>query len=192
MSIDDRIAAFPEISPPKSDGIRSSAPPYAWLSVIPLQPSTLAASRRTSSPSDVICKCGRYEERTVLHIIFDCPLFQRARDDAHTVSIPQSTTSSAPPKGPSSCSNSWNVPPPRTNPHAAPGCLASLVSIPIQTDDIRTIVLFDGRPLPWPHRPGATSTSYNPACLRPYQGYLRLFYHPTSLRYPPPPLERGH
>ena len=32
-------------------------------------------------PLDIICECS-YEGRTPLHIIFDCPLFQRARDKA--------------------------------------------------------------------------------------------------------------
>ena len=32
-------------------------------------------------PLDVICECGN-EERTIHHIIFDCPLFQSARDAA--------------------------------------------------------------------------------------------------------------
>ena len=38
--------------------------------------------KKDFEPLDVICECS-YEERTLLHIIFDCPLFQRARDEAH-------------------------------------------------------------------------------------------------------------
>jgi hypothetical protein len=37
--------------------------------------------KRDFQPLDIICKCG-YEERTILHILFDCPLFQHARDEA--------------------------------------------------------------------------------------------------------------
>jgi hypothetical protein len=37
--------------------------------------------KKDFEPLDVICECG-YEERTLLHILFDCPLFQRARDEA--------------------------------------------------------------------------------------------------------------
>ena len=33
-------------------------------------------------PLDVICECGN-EERTILHMIFDCPLLQHARDVAN-------------------------------------------------------------------------------------------------------------
>ena len=32
-------------------------------------------------PPDVICECGE-EERTLTRIVFDCPLFSRARNDA--------------------------------------------------------------------------------------------------------------
>ena len=45
---------------------------------------------------------------------------------------------------------------------------ASLVSIPIRTDGIGTTVLLDGPQFVLGHvgpGPGATSTSYNPACL---------------------------
>ncbi|KAN0139130.1 hypothetical protein V8E53_003019 [Lactarius tabidus] len=37
--------------------------------------------KRDFQPLDIIRKCG-YEERTILHILFDCPLFQHARDEA--------------------------------------------------------------------------------------------------------------
>lgn len=36
--------------------------------------------KREFEPLDVICECG-YEERTLAHIIFDCPLFLRARNE---------------------------------------------------------------------------------------------------------------
>ncbi|KAN0137714.1 hypothetical protein V8E53_004470 [Lactarius tabidus] len=37
--------------------------------------------KKDFEPLDIICKCG-YEEQTLLHIIFDCILFQSARDEA--------------------------------------------------------------------------------------------------------------
>ena len=37
--------------------------------------------KREFEPLDVICECG-YEERTLAHILFDCPLFLRARNEA--------------------------------------------------------------------------------------------------------------
>ena len=37
--------------------------------------------KKDFQPLDVICECGQ-EERTIIHIIFDCPLLQSARDAA--------------------------------------------------------------------------------------------------------------
>ncbi|KAF8257392.1 hypothetical protein EI94DRAFT_1791826 [Lactarius quietus] len=37
--------------------------------------------KKNFEPLDIICECS-YEERTLAHIIFDCPLFSRAREDA--------------------------------------------------------------------------------------------------------------
>ena len=96
-------------------------------------------------PLDIICECS-YEGRTPLHIIFDCPLFQRARDKAcidNDCFHPTIYNLSAPPKEPCACSNSWNMPQPHTNHHAALGCPASLVLIPIQTDGIGMTILRD-------------------------------------------------
>lgn len=52
-----------------------------WFVVISHEVRTTRHFEKDFEPLDVICECD-YEERTLHHVLFDCILLQRARDEA--------------------------------------------------------------------------------------------------------------
>ena len=76
--------------------------PCTWLSVIPSWLNTPAVLKRTSSPLTLYVSAAT-KDAPPLHIIFDCPLFQRAHDKARIDNDcfhPTIYNLSAPPKEP--------------------------------------------------------------------------------------------